>query len=56
MNVQLSAEAAALLAEQLAELRAIEEALEGLERGEQGVPLDEAVLSLRSKYQLPAGR
>jgi len=36
------------------ELRAIEEALDDLAGGDEGVPLDEAFSSLRAKYDIPA--
>jgi Arc/MetJ-type ribon-helix-helix transcriptional regulator len=36
------------------ELRAIEEALDDLASGDEGIPLDEAFSSLRAKYDIPA--
>ena len=36
------------------ELRAIEEALDDVENGDQGIPLDEAFASLRAKFNIPA--
>ena len=36
------------------ELRAIEEALDDVDSGDKGVPLDEAFASLRAKFNIPA--
>ena len=49
---ELSVEALQALGESEEDLRAIEEGLSALDRGEEGVPLDEAFDRLRKKHQI----
>ena len=51
---ELLKEALEALSAEDAELRAVEEALDALENGDPGTPLDEAFSSLRAKYGVSA--
>jgi hypothetical protein len=42
----------ALDAEEEEEMRAIQEGLDSLDRGDEGIPLDDAVKRLRQKYNI----